>query len=508
MTANAPRSRPPDEDVVDLPPIDGDDEPPSSDAPEAVALREIPAGEDALDDRAADDLDVGADLVDAPGSKWVGEHDDAGDLDVGADDEELLRAPLDDVAAHEDDVGASVDAADGLVLDEFDAGEAHDDAEGPLGDVIEAFDERPRSPADSADELADAVGDHGELPHDAGRDDMEAFALPFSSLGAAQILTLPIATLACAVDGGRVVFAGDGICLWSSARSEPSAPRAIRVETSEWLTSVVSLGERSWLAGSMEGRVVRSDDDGERWETIASLGASDGGRATLDLHAERRESGVRVWARAHGGALFRSDDSGRTWEGPVLTQAVRAFGVDALGGGALAATVGWNCELLHTRDGREWRAKNAHVSRPPDALLCRGDAWLLAFADAPGRVSVDAGETWTDWPLLRGASALTWLDADDGAVQLLAAIADEAADRSTVVAAAIDRTGAARAVRRVADVQTLLRPVADVVGDDFECRVDALVPLDGPGRRIVAVTPRGALVLSLDADDPPIRLPA
>src|SRR5262249_15507445 len=157
---------------------------------------------------------------------------------------------------------------------------------------------------------------------------------------------------------------------------------------------------------------------------MASPGGSDENHAGLHLASESLGTGVRLWARAHGGGLFRSDD-GRNWEGPLLPQPVKAFGVAVGNRGVVVASSGWNPEVFRSFDGKTFRSIRMNLPEPPALLACRGDVWIFGFPRAAGLLTLNAGRTAVSWPLLTGVTALSLVETDDGALQVLAGIYDE-----------------------------------------------------------------------------------
>ncbi|MEI8255125.1 MAG: hypothetical protein WCJ30_05570, partial [Deltaproteobacteria bacterium] len=370
------------------------------------------------------------------------------------------------------------DAADDLGHDVIDEGRFD-----PLADDVDEA---------SADEaLADTL--------EPERASLPAFSLPKPAEAVVARLVTDGMVLAAAVQGERVVLVGDGVFAISTSAFSARSARARTARrqgerANEWISSVVFVGDGALVAATVSGDVLRSDDDGLTWAEVAALGGEDEGKAAVELIAEPGSS-RRLWARAHGGGWFRSDDGGRQWEGPVLPQSVRSAVPIERPEGVLAATSGWASQLLLCVDGQRWDALETKLPSAPTVIACAGDAWAFAFGRNAGLVTLDGGRTMTPWPLLAGATAMTWCTADDGALQLLVAAHDEVVDRATLVRAGVDSAGHARGAWRVVDVDSVFERMLESPGEDGDGRVEQLLRLDPAGDRLLIITPRGVAVV-------------
>lgn len=487
MNRRPPRRRSPP-DAVPLPPIDDDGE---SNANLVIDL-DVGSEDASLDDTLADDLGTVFELDDAPdgGLDSADEADDAdvGDLAEGIDTPE--ESWTDDDAGHDeggehgiDEMPALADDDDRDVADDLDHDVIDEGRFDPLADDVDEA---------SADEvLADTLEPDGES--------LPAFALPKLAESIAARVETDGTVLAAAASGDRIVLVGEGVYAISttmfSARSDRArAARRLGQGTSEWISSVVFVGDGALVAATVSGHVLRSDDDGVTWAEVAALGGEDEGKIAVELLAESGAS-RRLWARAHGGGWFRSDDGGHQWDGPVLSESVRAATPIERSEGVLVATSAWASRLLRCTDGQRWEALSSKLPAAPCVMACTGDAWALAFGHGTGLVTLDAGRTMVSWPLLAGATALTWCTADDGALQLLVAVHDDLRDRSTIVRAGVDASGNARGAWRVADVDDLFERKLDSPSEDGDDRVEQLLRLDRAGDRVLLITPRGVAVV-------------
>ena len=482
--ARVPKARV-DETAV-LPPLDDDGEVVGDGDGGDLGLVD---GEASLDDSVSEEFDTGIDLEadDGVGREGADEADDAdvGDLAEDIDDTEDNWTGEDAPHAHDDRDDAIGDIA---ALADDDDDEGIDD----LGsDVI---DER------AFRELNDEVDE--TTPEEAFADTLEpertalpAFALPKPQAGVAARIATDGLVFAAAVHRGNVMLAGDGVFSLERAGLEARGSRArtaprVGHREGEWIASIVSLDDDVLLAATMAGDVLRSDDGAATWLDVAALGGEDVGKSAVELIAEGGNSS-RVWARAHGGGWFRSENAGRTWEGPVLPQPVRVAAAFERTDGIVVATSGWAPQLLRCVDGQRWESISATLPAAPSAIACSGDAWAIAFGRAPGLVTLDAGRTFHPWPVLAGATALAWCTADDGALHLVAAIHDEAGDHATIVRAGVDASGLPRNAQRIADIDGVFERTFDAPGEDGDERIEQLLRLDPKGTRFVFVPPRG-----------------
>ncbi|KAF1005059.1 MAG: Ycf48-like protein [Luteibacter sp.] len=170
----------------------------------------------------------------------------------------------------------------------------------------------------------------------------------------------------------------------------------------EWARDVAFADDRRWFAIGSDGRMLRSQDGGEYWESVNRVLRLEGDDALYgDLHYDGSGYGVAFADTAHGvavgeGRLLRTADGGQTWTRVpfpgtgIALQQVRF--VDPAHGWA----VGTQGTVLHTTDaGAHWT---------PVSL---GDAGVhlmgLSFAspthgcmggDLKVWCTVDGGTTW------------------------------------------------------------------------------------------------------------------
>lgn len=396
MTPRRPRDD--DEELPELPALEGDDEP-LGDAAGSIALSDEAA---TLDDAAAD-IALDHDLEELR----EGLGDDDGALDVGRDDDDLVVAEgesaLDDRGL--DDRGAGdVDDLPPLAV-EGDRGE-----EGPLEELL-SLDAPP--------------------PLDDDDDDAPPRAIPRITHAVTPIALEDVTDVA--VDGARVwLLAGDVFALDLPAR----APLR-RVEAPDALCGALGVSRRGAPAlVTLQGAVLLLGDEGA-WEV--ALPESRGALALL-------LSRGGLWARCRGGALCGVDPPGLT--APRFRR-VTACAADPAGG--LAVIDGSTRASLHLRgDDGTWRESPLPQGFSSGRLALRGDA-VAALDLAKGvcwlRVEASAGWSRVD---AAGCVDVALLDADDGRATLLLACADDGG-ALTLLRANCD--GRAEAPQRVATIR-------------------------------------------------------
>lgn len=424
----------------------------------------------------------------------------AEDADVGDLADDIVRMER-GVGPHADDREGfdESDDASQVALDEP-KGDARDEDEGAEGPEHEPLD--PRFDALDGAPPVPRANDDGDEGAPVPEQSVEvglgppAFSLAMTDGGAARPLAGP--EVWCAAHGtGLTWLAGDGFYALTAAQLESggaSVPlRRVRATGAPegWITSIVSLGPRALLAAEVGGRVHRSDDGGLRWHPVGSLGDGDASEATVDLLAE--PGGGRVWARAHGGGLFRSEDAGRSWEGPLLDAPVQAFTMDPDSATLWLALGGGRPSIAFAREGRVETVLPSLASSPV-AIAARGETFAVALARGSGLVRAEKTQAAASWPLLRGVSALAFVATDDGAPLLLGAAHDDVSDRVTVFSAALAADGSARAAQRWVDVAPAGGALPSYERDE-DSSVHTLVPLDARGSHVLAITAGGALVL-------------
>lgn len=499
-----PRSRRRTTETIDidelpaLPPIDGDDEdqPLTTDDFELDTLTNDSTSEEFIEP--AFESTEFDDVEETTG--WLEDTDDA-DIDVGDLDDQLANITADSWLDEGTDDG--MDESDGSVIDtdtesneratlDEDTGE-----EGPENERFDDFFEDVNlSTTDEEDEYNDSAS---EPTFELTDEDRGAFALPPPRAVPHAVLLVEGMVLAAAVGEHELILCGDGVFAVPLASlrpgNDPSA-RRIASPADDVLTSLAFVGKHAWVAASAQGRILRSEDDGRSWESVATLGDTLG-QATVELLFDPAGVRSRLWARAHGGGLFYSDDGGKHWDGPVLEQQVRTIAADGRGA-LLAVSSGRSPQVLRTVDGHRWDPVSVPLPAVPTLLACRGDTWAFAFSHGPGLVTLQGGRITATWALLAGATALTLVETDDGAVQLLAAIHGDMG--STLLAATIGPDGMPRGARRIADLEDIFPFEDDEQDEETDARAEAIVPLDATGRRILVITPRGLGVIARDGD--------
>ena len=186
-----------------------------------------------------------------------------------------------------------------------------------------------------------------------------------------------------------------------------------------WRSLQVGLGEvavtclavddarRVLLAGSHEG-LYRSVDGGRRWERLVR-GLPD----RLEVAAVALDPGAPdvMLAASTGGALFTSQDRGRSWsEGQGATGLPAALLASATGRGLLHTDAGL---FASVDQGRSWQRLASHVGLPgrgalsvaPSPAGAAAVACAVVWEDGEGRVirSRDGGASWSELPGSAGA---------------------------------------------------------------------------------------------------------
>lgn len=333
-----------------------------------AGLAEAEDSESLLDDAPADLRDLGADaLEDARGSgeSWLG------DPGPGLDDDVL---------------GDFVDEPSGALP-------AAEEGEGP-GD--EDFDLPALPPLSGA-----SVGDEGDADLDLGGLEDIAWAglerevelrlegrsvpppVPVRTL---HWVAAPVVAADLAADG--VLFAvGDDVWRGDEDGSEARPARGLEAED---LVSVAPLDATRVLVGTRLGGVYRSLDGGRSFEPANSWRS--GGEPTVPCYV--LAAGERVWLWA-GGALYRSDDVGGRWFGPLLSHPV----LDVARDGADATQV-----LALERVGDRLRLARAGST---DASFAVRELPPLPDSSPRGALRLAAhGDQWMVWA--EGAAAGPW----------------------------------------------------------------------------------------------------
>jgi len=455
-----PRRRGRDDELPELPPLEGDDATLDLDVGGDPPLDEGPVS---LDDAAADELTL-AEIAEPTatgddGEEAVDTGDDAEGLsDDGerwGDDPEAARGEADDI-----------DALDELPPD--DGG-----AEGLDGDRADELGELPPIDDDAGD---DAPLEGDALPLAA------AFALPAADGLEARVLVAGgAAGVAVGVD--HVFVAGDRLRAWPTALlDDPEAPAIVlEAPAGASLCAVSEDVSRTLTVADHDGTLWRRERARDPWLALRWTDDERAGRLALWAH------GATLWALSPRGSLRR--EVGGHFTATLADERVRALALDARGAVAVAVT-GLRRDGVRARDeSSAWTTLSLPSPLDADAVARAGEVIAVA-GSAGGFVTADGGARWSSWPLLAGATALCAGETDDGAASVFAAVTAD--DRALVIVARVAGDGAAAGAARLCDLSALLPPGGD---DDPPQRIERLVPVDRAGRRLLAVTATGAVVL-------------
>jgi hypothetical protein len=443
---------PPEDELEDLPPLDGDTEEPD----EAGGLDlEEPSNpsdskEDTLDDSTSEDapvdlaeLDLGADEP-----SWLNEAGDSADLDLGETMPLELRD--DDGESEEDAAGAAAedlgfdDATQQVVLDGGD--------EGPLDPDDELREEDlPSLDSDEEGEGDDATFWEGRL----AADEPGGFAWapkPWARVGAPLALVQARA-IACVSRGALV-----------AARTETGRSEIVRVDLEGAIDSLN-------LPGIDAARVAKFSSDGSAIAVVldggnlfvidrgasAARGAA-GAVSGVIAVADAVVSGAMVWARTNGGALLTSGDAGRTFAQCPVPGTVAAIACDGRAGVVAVIVDDARVPIALLRGGPAAglaggrSAADAIVREPLDApapmaspavFVARGE--LVAYVARTGRLI--RREPHGAWRTFDWEGKITALSCVDAANALLAATYSEADDATALVR--VDASGRPMIVARL-----------------------------------------------------------
>ncbi|MCL2448465.1 MAG: hypothetical protein FWD17_05915 [Polyangiaceae bacterium] len=463
MPRTTPPPAPPEDELDDLPPLDGatedleaeldDDEPLTGDG-----------GSDDLDDSTLEDEPVDASEleVDEHGPSWLDDGSDSDGPDLGETgplelrDEDPYDADDDGPSAAGEDFG--FDDTERVVLDGGD--------EGPLDPDDELREEDlPSLDADDEGEGDDAAFWEGRL----SAEEPAGFAWaqkPWLRVGAPLSL-VEARALACVSRGALVC-----------ARTESSAREVVRVDLEGGTEPVpVALsGEQPVRRISADGgRVALVLDSGQLWIRSAEEGRFERVAAGVSV-ADAIVVGAEVWVRTSSGALLASPDGGQTLARCPVPGNAAAFALDcdaADEGGVI---------VLVTDDARQPLALvrgvpgGAVVRQPLDSAGAVGSQGLfaarggsLAYLSRNERIirRTSSGKAWESFEWEGKVTALSFIDS---AGTLLAAVYSEADDATALV-----RIDAAARPAIVARVGALAEsPQADG-------RVAAIVPDESRG---------------------------
>ncbi|HJL14144.1 MAG TPA: hypothetical protein RMH99_00740 [Sandaracinaceae bacterium LLY-WYZ-13_1] len=169
-----------------------------------------------------------------------------------------------------------------------------------------------------------------------------------------------------------------------------------------------------------------------RSEGLEALDAS-----PQEFHLRAEAGGARLWGRGAGGGLYRSEDRGRSWTGPLLLKPALALATPDEGGVVvLCAGRDAPAQLVGSEDGGErWAAVDAPDLAEGDSYLavCGELVALASDADAGGPfLSADGGRSWARVPGLPPTGPMA-LVREPGGLSLYAAHFFEGSDRGVVV---------------------------------------------------------------------------
>lgn len=185
-----------------------------------------------------------------------------------------------------------------------------------------------------------------------------------------------------------------GVLLYAAffvkATAEVSSVKPPEIERRDRFLGVAMPSEKViWAAGS-NGKLVRSDDGGKRWQAQAS--------PTIE-----NLQGIAAWDSDHAvgvggnGVVIATDDAGKTWkEVPVPKSEVanKLLNVRAYGNG-VAWAVGELGAVLKTRDfGHSWERALPEKDQAWNDICFSGRHGVLVGEFGQAMVTGDGGATW------------------------------------------------------------------------------------------------------------------
>lgn len=424
-----------DDDVLpNLPPLDGDaaDSPPSiedadsggDDGDESIGL-DVSVADGLLDDADLFELEKGE------GESWL-RHDEAS-VDTGNDEDDLEADGGEDGWSAFADTDDESDDEDEEFGDEgsssfVDRGEEGVEEEHAVQGDDDASDLAPMDlNAATGNEAADDL-DLREAQ------ELETATLSFEEerrwMGASLPPSWPAERISVRYlgvdDSTRPHVPGQDV---TSFDTDPSDPKRIAV-------------------GTRLGGAYVSRDGGSSFERANAWSRSDEANVPVAFHVavEARPLGTRLWGRSERGGLYRSEDFGRTWVGPLLLQPVMALAVDPLGGVVIVSVPKQGPAQLGRFVDNRWLMRN--VARPPtfrDDLFVDvaafGQCVAIAYDSDPAGtyVSRDGGETFASVDSLPSPTCVAFAEELDG-ISLYAALFFAGADRGVIVRRAADGT--------------------------------------------------------------------
>jgi len=423
-----------DEDLGELPPLDGqsgEDSPPEGELDE---LPGPPSGDDGLDDTTGEDDPADASELDLDerGGNWLGEAQDAGDLDLGDDDMVEIRDDGPSFADAEEPAAAGGDFGleDVSEVAGLDSGE-----EGPLAADEELRDEDlPALDADDEGEGTDAGFVDDPLAGD------QPLGLPWAEKPlprvGAPVGLVSATAVACVVRGALIAGrteAGDFTLLRVDLEGESQSLPARGLRGAE--VSALAVEDQVVAAVLGDGRLVVSRDGGVRFEPPAE------GIVATDAVLARGALWVRTAARGLAVSVAAGPFQRRSVSGAVVAlsndgeSAVMALVVDEAA-----------MPVALLRGGPDGSIERQPVSAPepcgPEVVATRGP--FVAYAGRRGVVRRDANGAWRSHRWQGSVTALAFVDDKGG---LIAATYSDADDTTGLVY--LDELGHASVVARL-----------------------------------------------------------
>ena len=470
----AERSIPDDDDLEELPPLDGDSRDKPESDPDYGDVLDDAVGDATLDDATAEDdppdtTDLDLDRVEGG---WLGEAGEAGDFDTGdAAVDELGEDAwqLDDGTARTSpERGPNQDEEPGVGDEDFGLDDAPERGgldtgdEGPL-DADEELRESdlPALDADDEGELDDAVLLDAVFPPEEALGPGWA-ADPWLRVGA------PVAL----VGSTAVACAGRGALV--AGRSESGAAELVRLDlegTCERLPAA-GLAVAEVCALAVEGRLVAavlvggqllvSRDDGAHFSPVASPMA-EGIAASAAVFAS-----ARLWARTRAGGLVVLDTAANVDSAPPALQEraphllercplpgiAAALTCDTANGTVTAAVLvvdgsGRPAALVRIAPGVSIRREVIDMPEADSPALFAARGESVAYAARHGGLVRRTSES--TWRLFEWEGRITALAFVDDAGTLIASTYSDADDTSALVR--LDAAGGASVVARIGAVQ-------------------------------------------------------
>lgn len=372
-----------------------DDDGPSDDFEETIALGGLIGTEGSmLDDSRDASLDLGDDDVDAGGDEygWTG-----GEEASGASALDFVEEVEEPESTSEDDGGAEgVEESPTLAFEGDDA---------PAGLPPMRRDEAGDDLADDLDLEDDAAIELDLRPEDEARL-MGASLPPAHSTEAHVRYHGVVVDVSLAGDGLYLV--GDELAHVTESEVELCAANGLGAEE---LLSVSVRGELV-AVGTQLGGLFRSVDAGRTF--VPANAWRSGNEPTVGCRVAGDASG-RLWLWA-GGALYRSEDFGARFVGPVLPAPVIDANLDDAGAFVVACgSLGGGIDVLRaSEDGRGFRAivpaatGLSRAAGPIAVAVSGGRVALAQEGDANGPL-VHRDGRWMRAPELAGCHALAWV---------------------------------------------------------------------------------------------------